>query len=58
MHSILTALVFAVALWLTDANLANTAAAIAKRDLGGASPANLGAAMALAWGLFYYLCHA
>ena len=56
MHSIITAIVFAIAIWLTDANIANTVAMIAGRKLGnGASPVTLGAVMALAWGLFYYL---
>ncbi len=54
----LISLVFAIALWLTDANIANTAAGIAGRSLRGAmSPARTGLLMAAAWGVFYYLVH-
>lgn len=57
MHLILTALIFAAALWATDANIANTAAAIAGRKMGGWSPGSLGFLMAGLWGFFYYLTH-
>jgi hypothetical protein len=49
------ALVFAAALWMTDINLANTAAAVAGRHVNGANPRHTGIAMALLWGLFFYL---
>ncbi len=54
----LISLVFAIALWLTDANIANTAAGIAGRSLRGAmSPVRTGLLMAATWGVFYYLVH-
>ncbi len=49
------ALVFAAALWVTDANIANTAATIAGRRFSGGDPRHTGIAMALLWGLFFYL---
>lgn len=55
--SILIAIVFAAALWVTDTNIANTAATIAGRNLGGSNPAVTGLLMAALWGLFYYLTH-
>lgn len=58
MH-LFTALVFTLALWLTDINLGNTAAAVAGRTVSRdtMSPGCAGLLMALAWGLFFYLVH-
>ncbi len=57
MH-LLTALVFAVALWFTDANLSRTILFIrTSRREDGQAAMTLSWVTALAWGLFYYLTH-
>jgi hypothetical protein len=56
MH-LFTALVFAVALYITDANVSNTVATIAGRKIRGWSPNLLAFLCAGAWALFYYLTH-
>lgn len=54
---LLISLVFAFALWITDVNIGNTAAAVMGRPCRGMSPGLAGILMALAWGAFYYLTH-
>lgn len=55
MHSIITALVFALALYCTALTAFNTVAAIHKELLDKAARKQSDLLAALSWGLFYYL---